>query len=86
MAFMTLARAQITHLGNACSAVLRPARVMVNPFALGDVALSLGLQLAAVYVEPLPRLLRVAPLPGKVRLAAYCPPPTADCPLPTAPL
>ena len=36
MAFMTLALAQIAHLGNARSAeaVLRPARVIANPYAL----------------------------------------------------
>ena len=39
IAFMTLAFAQILHLGNARSegAVIRPARAIANPFALGAV-------------------------------------------------
>jgi Ca2+-transporting ATPase len=63
-AFMTLALAQTLHLGNARSAeaVVRPRRVGANAYALGAVALSIGLQLAAMYVEPLSLVLRVQPL------------------------
>ncbi|HET9300397.1 MAG TPA: cation-transporting P-type ATPase, partial [Candidatus Polarisedimenticolaceae bacterium] len=64
MAFTTLALAQIFHLGNARSLdpVLRPARAVANRFALLAVALSLMLQAAAMYVEPLSRVLRVSAL------------------------
>jgi Ca2+-transporting ATPase len=64
MGFMTLAMAQILHLGNARSLdpVLHPARMVANPYALGAVALSMALQLAAMYVTPLARVLHVAPL------------------------
>jgi Ca2+-transporting ATPase len=63
-AFMTLAFAQILHLGNARSteAVLSPARMSANRYALAGVSLSIGLQLSAMYVEPLPTVLHVAPL------------------------
>lgn len=64
MAFMTLALAQIAHLGNARS--IRPVfdsrSAAANPYAIGAVALSTGLQVATMYVDPLPRLLRVTPL------------------------
>ena len=64
MAFMTLALAQIAHLGNARSAgpVLHPRGAGANPYALGGATLALGLQVATLYVDPLPRLLRVTPL------------------------
>jgi Ca2+-transporting ATPase len=64
MSFMTLALAQIFHLGNARSArsVLHPSRAGTNRFALGAVALSIALQLMAVYVAPLAHVLRVVPL------------------------
>jgi Ca2+-transporting ATPase len=64
VAFMTLAFAQTFHLGNARSteAVLKPARVVANRYALGAVVLSLGLQLVAMYVEPLARILHVTVL------------------------
>ena len=66
MAFLTLALAQITHLGNARRAnpVLDARSAVGNPYALGAVALSLGLQAATLYVDPLPQLLRVSPLTG----------------------
>jgi Ca2+-transporting ATPase len=50
MTFMTLALAQIFHLGNARSVgpVLRPRAVVRNRFALGAVALAVGLQLLTV--------------------------------------
>jgi Ca2+-transporting ATPase len=61
MSFMTLALAQIFHLGNARShePVLRLARSIANPYALGAAVLSVGLQLAAIYIDPLAALLRV---------------------------
>jgi len=64
MAFMTLALAQIGHLGNARSTgpVVRPERATANLYALAGVAVSVALQLAAVTVEPLARILRVVPL------------------------
>jgi Ca2+-transporting ATPase len=64
MAFMTLALAQIFHLGNARGAqpVLAFAQAFRNPWAVGAVALSLALQVAAVTVEPLAGVLGVAPL------------------------
>ena len=59
MAFMTLAFAQIWHLGNARSSspVLRPHQVLANHWALAAVGLSIVLQLASLYVPPLARVL-----------------------------
>lgn len=64
ISFMTLALAQILHLGNARSgrAVLAPSAALANPFAIGAVIVSVMLQLAALYAEPLAQTLRVAPL------------------------
>jgi Ca2+-transporting ATPase len=64
VAFMTLGLAQILHLGNARSdeAVLEPARVVSNPFALGAVVLSAALQLVSLSVAPIARLLGVVAL------------------------
>jgi Ca2+-transporting ATPase len=64
MAFMTLALAQIFHLGNARGAgpVVAPSGALRNRWAVGAVALSLALQVAAVAVEPLARVLGVVPL------------------------
>lgn len=64
VAFMTLALAQTLHLGNARSAEasLSLRRVAANRYALAAVAVSVSLQLAAVYVEPLPAVLRLVPL------------------------
>jgi Ca2+-transporting ATPase len=61
VSLMTLALAQIFHLGNARSLdpVLHPTRIAANPYALGAVVLSIGLQLAAMYVDPLAVLLHV---------------------------
>ena len=67
VAFMTLALAQLFHLGNARSRdrVLRPARALANRWAVGAVGLVLALQLLAVYWPPLSRLLKTVPLsPG----------------------
>jgi Ca2+-transporting ATPase len=64
IAFMTLALAQIFHLGNARSgtAVLGIARATGNPYAVGAVALSIGLQLVALAVPPIAQVLRLSPL------------------------
>jgi Ca2+-transporting ATPase len=64
MAFMTLSLAQIAHLGNARSVgpVLRLDRAAANPYALVAVAVSVMLQLGAIGLEPLARLLRIVPL------------------------
>lgn len=55
LSFMTLALAQLFHLGNARSRgpVLRPRRITSNRWALGAVAIVLGLQFAAVTWPPL---------------------------------
>ena len=65
VACMTLALAQVFHLGNARSLdpVLAPRRALANRWALGSVALVLALQGFAVYDPPLARLLGMAPLP-----------------------
>src|SRR6185503_6373758 len=62
--FMTLALAQVFHLGNARSvdAVLRPRDALANPYALGAVALTVALQIAALAIDPLARVLRLTPL------------------------
>lgn len=64
MAFMTLALAQVLHLGNARSQdhVLSPRRALANPFALGAVGLVVFLQVLAVHVAPLAGVLRTEAL------------------------
>ncbi len=64
VAFMTLALAQLFHLGNARSRrpVIRPSRMLANRWALGAVVLVLTLQLLAVYWPPLATVLRTTPL------------------------
>jgi len=64
MVFMTLAFAQIFHLGNARSSdpVLSFRAATANPAAIGAVVLSVGLQLAALLIAPLASVLRLAPL------------------------
>ena len=64
MAFMTLAFAQILHLGNARSdhPVLRPAAALSNPYALLAVALAGLLQILPVAAPALRDLLDVTPL------------------------
>ena len=63
-AFMTLALAQILHLGNARSEepVLAPKVAIANRAAVGAVLLAIGLQALTIFLEPLARVLRVAPL------------------------
>jgi len=64
LAFMTLAVAQVLHLGNARSTgpVMAPARVVANRHALAAVALVLALQMLVVQWEPLARVLGTVPL------------------------
>jgi Ca2+-transporting ATPase len=66
-AFMTLAFAQILHLGNARSSgpVLTPRSALANRAALVAVTLAIGLQLLAAFLPPLAHVLRVAPLSGE---------------------
>jgi Ca2+-transporting ATPase len=62
--FTTLSLAQILHLGNARSRdhVLGRRAATANAAALGAVALTVGLQLLALYLPPLRALLGLAPL------------------------
>jgi Ca2+-transporting ATPase len=64
MAFMTLALAQLIHLGNARSR--EPIRaylgITANPWAVGALALVAALQVASVSIEPLQRALHTTPL------------------------
>lgn len=64
LSFMTLALAQLFHLGNARGtlAVMAPRRALANPYALGAVAITIALQLLAVSYAPLARVLGVRPL------------------------
>ncbi|MGE0352938.1 MAG: cation-translocating P-type ATPase [Gemmatimonadales bacterium] len=63
-AFMTLALAQIFHLGNARARqdVLTPEAALRNPYAIGAVVLTLGLQYLSVAWAPLARTLGTHPL------------------------
>jgi len=67
MAFMTLAFAQLFHLGNARAEtpVLNLKRALSNPYAIGALALSIALQLLVVYADPLARILGVVPLAAR---------------------
>ena len=64
IAFMTLALAQLFHLGNARGdvPVLDATRALSNPYAIGALVLSIVLQLATVYVAPLAQVLGLVPL------------------------
>jgi Ca2+-transporting ATPase len=66
LAFMTLAFAQILHLGNARSAapVLSPERALSNRYALAAVLLTFALQVVAVSLDPLAQVLGLSPLSG----------------------
>jgi P-type Ca2+ transporter type 2C len=66
LAFMTLAFAQILHLGNARSAspVLAPARALSNLYALAAVLVTSALQIMAVTLDPLARVLGLSSLAG----------------------
>jgi Ca2+-transporting ATPase len=64
MSFMTLALAQILHLGNARSErpVLHSAGVFANRYAIGAVIVSVALLVLPVYVPPLAALLHITRL------------------------
>jgi P-type Ca2+ transporter type 2C len=64
LTFMTLALAQVFHLGNARSdlPVTALGRALRNRFAVGAVVFTVGLQLLAASLPPLARLLRIEPL------------------------
>ncbi|HJR61701.1 MAG TPA: cation transporting ATPase C-terminal domain-containing protein [Vicinamibacterales bacterium] len=64
MNFMTLALAQLLHLGNARDSrpVVTPRRALANRFALMAVGVVLALQMLAVTTEPLRWLLHLEPL------------------------
>jgi P-type E1-E2 ATPase len=64
VAFMTLALAQLFHLGTARShdAVVTPARAVANPWALAAVALVVALQILSVSWQPLQAVLDTTPL------------------------
>ena len=64
MAFMTMAIAQILHLGNARGSALasNPRHAIANRYALAGAAVALLLQLASAAVAPLARLLGVVTL------------------------
>ena len=66
-AFMTLALAQILHLGNARSVgpVLSPRLALANRAAVAAVVLAIGLQVLTAFLAPLARVLRVTPLTGR---------------------
>jgi Ca2+-transporting ATPase len=67
MAFMTLAFAQIAHLGNARkgAAVLSPRRMFSNPFALAGAGVAVALQCLAFLAPPLAHLLRLSALDAR---------------------
>jgi hypothetical protein len=63
---MTLAFAQILHLGNARSVgpVLTLGRATANPHALAAVVVAVGLQLGALFIAPVADVLRLTWLTG----------------------
>jgi Ca2+-transporting ATPase len=67
VAFMTLAFAQILHLGNARSVlpVLAPLRALANRYALAAVGLTAALQLLTLNSVPLARVLKLEPIGGE---------------------
>jgi Ca2+-transporting ATPase len=67
MAFMTLALAQIFHLSNARRNGSQQAtdKLPVNRYAIAAIVLTVALQLAAVYVPALARVLDLAPMGWK---------------------
>ena len=60
---MTLALAQLAHLTNARRLSRASGHRPANPYAIGALLLTIALQLLAVYVPPLARVLGVVP-PG----------------------
>ena len=64
LSFMTLALAQLFHLGNARGILPVTAlrRALANPYAIGAVAITIVLQIFAVSYAPLARVLGARPL------------------------
>jgi P-type Ca2+ transporter type 2C len=64
VAFMTLALAQLFHLGNARARgpVTHRKRMFANPWAVASIPVVIALQLAAVYWPPLAEVLQTVPL------------------------
>jgi P-type Ca2+ transporter type 2C len=64
MCFMTLALAQIFHLGNARShrTVIHPSHLFTNPYATSAIAVSVLLQVASTEIGPLASVLHLTPL------------------------
>jgi len=64
MSFMTLALAQIGHLGNARSdrSVLHPARAFQNRYAIAAIVLSVAIQIGPIAIGPLASVLHLTPL------------------------
>jgi len=64
MSFMTLALAQIGHLGNARSdrAVLLTGRAFQNPYAIAAILLSVAIQVGPIGIPPLASVLHLTPL------------------------
>ena len=67
MSFMTLALAQVFHLGNARDErpVLAPARALANAAAVGAVVIAVSLQMLAAFATPVAVLLHVVPLSAR---------------------
>jgi P-type Ca2+ transporter type 2C len=75
MAFMTLAIAQVLHLGNARSpgSVLAPASIIANRWALGAAAVAIAMQVAAIAWTPLRDVLHLVWLgPREWLIVAAC--------------
>ena len=72
MSFLTLSLAQIFHLGNARSStpVMSWQAVVRNRYAIAAVALTVALQLLALYLPALARILRTRPLTAGEGLVA----------------
>jgi len=66
VAFMTLALAQILHLGNARSVgpVVALRRALANGYAIAAIVVAAALQVAAYTIDPLASVLELAPLGG----------------------
>ena len=65
LSFMTLALTQVAHLSNARRLSRTRGPRPVNPYAVGAVVLTLTLQLLAMYLPPLARVLGVVPLAAR---------------------
>lgn len=67
VAFVTLALAEVFHLGNARRAdpVIGPRSATANPYALGALLFTTALQCGIMFWPPAMRLLHLAPLTGR---------------------